>query len=43
MNFFSQGKKKVRMIATGVEPMTIRLLARMLYHRAMGDLWYLGY
>ena len=31
------GKKKFRVLPTGVEPMTFRLVLRMLYHWAIGD------
>ena len=32
-------KKKFRVLPSGVEPKTFRLLVRMLYHWATGDLW----
>ena len=33
------GKKKIRVLLSGVEPTTFLLLVRMLYHRATGDSW----
>ena len=32
-------KKKIRVLPTEVEPMTFRLVLRMLYHWATGDSW----
>ena len=33
------GKKEIRLLLSGVEPKTFRLLVRMLYHWATGDSW----
>ena len=32
-------KKEIRVLLSGVEPKTFRLLVRLLYHRATGDSW----
>ena len=36
------GKKEIRVLLSGVEPKTLRLLVRMLYHWASGDSWELS-
>ena len=36
---YSDKVKKIRVLPTGVEPMTFRLVLRMLYHWATGDSW----